>query len=433
MKVPPEVLLSCWMIEAARSSVLDGRGYQEPAVRAAERARILARECAAHGSRIRPDLAGRHAGWMGEVAGTTEETGAMGWFFLQRIGAYVDAHTNGIIPQEDHERLVRLGAVDAGEVEQALSEGGLPPPPPPEWPATPEAHPPGRTATRFGVMGDPHVGVEIAERMIPAAVADLNREEVAFSVALGDLTQNGRPELFVRARELLEELEAPYLVTLGNHDMWGSADGEAGLDHFASAFGRLPYGIHEQDGVRVVVVNTADPAASPYPPFDLVSGSFTDDPNEAVPGGRIAEDVAEWMAGIEPGPPTFIILHHPPYPYTGFPPLVFGLDEGSTRHLAALAGRTGAWGIICGHTHRSAISDLAGTPVIEVPSVKEWPFGYGVVEVADEGWAFNLRPVTDEALVTEASARASLLFRRYARGPDEARGFSGAAQSSSGI
>ncbi|MGH2768652.1 MAG: metallophosphoesterase family protein, partial [Actinomycetota bacterium] len=133
----------------------------------------------------------------------------------------------------------------------------------------------------------------------------------------------------------------------------------------------------------------------------------------------------EWAAAIERGPPTFILLHHPPFPYLGFPPIVFGLDEAGTALLEDLAHRLGAWAIFCGHTHRCAASELAGTPVLEVPSVKEWPFGYGIVEVAGSGWSFNLRPITNSAAVAEFSPRASLLFRRYARGPEEARAFVG--------
>jgi hypothetical protein len=105
----------------------------------------------------------------------------------------------------------------------------------------------------------------------------------------------------------------------------------------------------------------------------------------------------------------------------GAPPLTFG--QASTRVLMDLARRTGAWAIFCGHTHRSARYKLRGIPVIEVPSVKDWPYGYGVVEVADEGWAYNLRPITDAELVTSASTDAWPPLRRYAMGPDDARGF----------
>jgi len=423
-----ELALSLWTTEAARSAVLGIRGHTGASTRVAGRARILATRCSELGVRLRPGFAGEHARWMGEVAGTAEQTGALGWFFLQRMGAYVDLHSEAVLPKGYWSRLVELGAPDAREVQEALTRDGIPPPPPPEWPEAPGASPPGSVHTRFGVIGDPHVGSAMGDRFLPAVVGELNRKGVDFSVAIGDLTQDGREELFHRIRGELDKLASSYEVTLGNHDMWGGGTPTAvGLERFESVFGRAPYGVHQTEDVRLILLDSADPSESPFPPFDLLSGTFTSDPNEAVPGGRISEEVVDWASELGPDGPTFIVLHHPPYPYLGFPALIFGLDEASTEFLAGLTARTGAWGIICGHTHRSALSELAGVPVIEVPSPKEWPFGYGIVEVSDEGWSFNLHPVRDELLVAEASASSNALIRRYARGPDEARSFAATA------
>ena len=119
-------------------------------------------------------------------------------------------------------------------------------------------------------------------------------------------------------------------------------------------------------------------------------------------------------------PPTFILLHHPPYPYLGMPPLVFGLDEGSTASLAELADRVDAKAIFVGHTHRCYLTDLDGTPVIEVASSSDWPFGYNIVEVTEGGWSFNLYPIDYDPQLDPLNHR-DYLFRRYATGPEEAR------------
>lgn len=303
----------------------------------------------------------------------------------------------------------------------------MPPVPPPEWPSAPSAPAPEPVRARLGIIGDPHIGARSSDGLVQALVHDLNRQGVDLAVAVGDLTQNGKAELLERARAVLGELEVPWAATLGNHDlwdaMWSGGTGEAGVERFMKVFGSAPHALWEVDGLRLVVINSADPTPSPFPPFDLVAGGFTDDPSETLPGGKISEEVAEWMATIEPGAPTFVVLHHPPYPYLGFPPIVFGLDARSTELVAGLVERTGAWGVFCGHTHRCSLSQLAGVPVIEFPSSKDWPFGYGLVEVGERGWSLNLQPITDRPLVEEASTRAGVLFRRYARGPDEARSF----------
>ena len=428
MDFEAELALGLWVTEAARSSVLGFRGRHDASVRVGGRARILATRCAELGVALETAWSADHAAWMAGVAGSDAETGSLGWFFLQRMGAYVDLHAERVLPKGYWSRLVELGAPDAHEVEEALNRDGIPLPPPVEWPAVPRAEAPGPAPvhTRFGVIGDPHVGSKWGDRFTPAVISALNGQGVDFSVAIGDLTPDGREELFEQVLAELGKLTAPWAVTLGNHDMWGGGtDRPVGLERFRAVFEREPFGLYETDRVRVILLNSADPRESPFPPFDLLTGTFTSAPNEAIPGGRIQEDCAAWAAGLGPDPrPTFIVLHHPPHPYLGFPALLFGLDRESTQVLADLVVRTKAWGVICGHTHRSALGEVAGVPLIEVPSPKEWPYGYGVVEVSDRGWAFNLQPAGDELTIAEASFSANAVIRRYSRGPDEARAFS---------
>ncbi|MEA2533610.1 MAG: 3,5-cyclic-AMP phosphodiesterase [Actinomycetota bacterium] len=423
-----ELVLALWTSEAARSTVLGMRGHTGASVRVAGRARILATRCSELGVALRTDFAGEHARWMGQVAGYPEDTGALGWFFLQRLGAYVDLHSEAVLPKGYWSRLVELGAQDGKDVGEALMRDGLPPPPPAEWPGVPAATAPGEVHTRIGVIGDPHVGSTMGDKFLPPVIDEMNKQGVDFSVAIGDLTQSGREEHFRQIKGELDRLASPYEVTLGNHDMWGGGTPSAvGQQRFESIFARRPFGVRDTGKARVILLNSADPRESPFPPFDLITGTFTSEPNEAVPGGSFSEETVAFAESLGRDGPTLIVLHHPPYPYLGFPALMFGLDERSTGVLRDLARRTKAWGIIAGHTHRSALSELDGIPVLEVPSPKEWPYGYGIVEVSDEGWAFNLHPAGDEALVAESSGSANVVIRRYSRGPDEARAFSAPA------
>lgn len=421
-----ELALSLWVTEAARSTVLGVRGHTAAAARVSGRARILATRCSELGVGLEHAFVAEHTRWMGAVAGTVEETGSLGWFFLQRIGSYVDVHSESILPKGYWARLVELGAPDAKDVEEALNRDGIPMSPPPEWPDVAPAEAPGTVHTRIGIIGDPHVGSRNGDKFVPPVLAELNRMGVDCSIAIGDLTQNGKLELFQSAKNLLETLEAPYQVILGNHDMWGGGTAEAvGIDRFNRVFNRPTYGVHQSGPVRIILLNSADPAPSPFPPFDIITGGFTNDPKESIPGGSFSPDMIEWASalGYQEGP-TFIVLHHPPYPYLGFPALVFGLDQPSTETLTDLVIRTKAWGVIAGHTHRSALSELAGVPVLEVPAPKEWPYGFGLLEVSDTGWAFNLLPIKQPELVEQASFSANVVVRRYSRGTDEARAFS---------
>ncbi|HYN98254.1 MAG TPA: hypothetical protein VEU28_01115, partial [Actinomycetota bacterium] len=55
-------------------------------------------------------------------------------------------------------------------------------------------------------------------------------------------------------------------------------------------------------------------------------------------------------------------------------------------------------------------------------SASDWPFGYNMVEVTDQGWSLNLRPIEYQAELDPMSHR-DYLFRRYVNGAVEARSF----------
>lgn len=416
-----DLLLSCWTVEAARSATYERRGNQEAAVRSAARARILASRCAAEGTKIVPSYATRHAEFMYGIAGTEEEMGALGLIFLQRIGMYINAHTQDLLSNQEHRNLVELAEPELDEVNQSLMDGRLMYPPPYEFPSAPLAKAPGAAIARFAILGDPHVG--LADKSVESALRQMGDAGVDFIVAIGDVTKDGQSEDFARAKGLFDAASVPVIATLGNHDLWKRDPSEpSGVDKFRSTFGAEPYGVHEHNGVRVIVINSANPMLSPFRPFDLNEGEFKDGTPQSVPGGTFSQDTIAWIDSLDKAGPTFILLHQPPYPYLGMPPLVFGLDQPSTVVLAALAGRVEAKAVFCGHTHRFFRSEFEGLPMVEVASSSDWPYGYSVIEVTDQGWSFNLHPIDYDAGLDPTNHK-DYLFRRYATGPEDARAF----------
>lgn len=417
-------MLSCWIIETARSVALTDRGHAEAGVRAAERARILARGCLAEGVKIQPAMAGEHAGWMARVAGSDEETGALGMMFLQRIGMYVEAHIRSYLPAGDHDRMLALSEPDGQSVNDALAAQGLP--------DIPDIPPSNLIPLEFmesdrliGIVADPHISPHINPHINPdnnfnfiRAIDELNSAGVQLTVVPGDLTRDGELDSYEAAKRLIANSKAPVVATLGNHDVAPTdPGGSAGLTRFESALGGKAFGEYEADGARLIVLNSAVAEISPFPPFDILGGDFTDSPPEAVPWGSFSEEVEQWMGVLGPvAVPTFIFLHHPPYPYLGFPPLVFGLTKKATGALANLIRKTDAAAVFCGHTHRSALNYLEGAPVIEVPSNRHWPFGYGILRIgtgSESKWSFsvNVNPIPPE---TKPNDYAGYIFRRYA-------------------
>jgi predicted phosphodiesterase len=418
-----DLILSCWIIEAARSAALERRGHAEAAVRSAERARILASRCAAAGIKIAPAMAREHGEFISNIAGTDEELGALGQIFLQRSAAFIDAHMKDLLSEQEHRKLVELGAHELDGVNAALMAGRLFYPPPAEFPSAPISKSAGEVIARFGILGDPHVGPAGSNEAVELALEEMLSAGADFVVAIGDLTSDGEEEQFFTARKIFDKAAVPVIVTLGNHDMFAQEGGRSlGLERFTKAFGTEPNAVHEHNGVRVIVLNSADPRISPFPPFDMMTGEFEDAPPHVVPGGTFSEETLQWMQGVGSDGRTFILLHHPPYPYLGMAPLVFALDRASTDELAELAERVDARAILCGHTHRCHLTELNGIPVFELASCTDWPFGYSMVEVTERGWSLNLYPVPYEAEIDPMSHR-DWLFRRYSTGPVEARSF----------
>lgn len=416
-----DLLLSCWTVEAARSATYERRGNQQAAVRSAARARILASRCADEGIKIVPHYATQHAQFMSAIAGTEEDMGALGLIFLQRIGMYISAHTKDVLSAAEHSKLVELAEPELDEVNQALMDGRLMYPPPYQFPSAPPARAPGEVVARFGILGDPHVGV--ADESVQTGLKQMAEAGADFIVAIGDLTKDGRIEDYQRAKALFEASPVPLVTTLGNHDLFKrDPDEPSGVDKYRSIFGTEPNTVREHNGVRVIVINSANPMLSPFRPFDLNEGEFTNGVPQSVPGGTFSQDTVAWISTLEKAGPTFILLHQPPYPYLGMPPLVFGLDEPSTRILAELANRVAAQAVFCGHTHRFFRSEFEGLPMVECASSSDWPFGYSLIEVTDRGWSFNLYPIDYDAKLDPTNHK-DYLFRRYATGPEDARAF----------
>jgi len=430
----PDLLESCWIIEAARSVVLSDRGETEPANRVAARARLLASACADRQRKFQPRWAGEHARWMAAVAGSQDESGALGSIFLQRLGMYVDSHLKDYLSDDEHSRLTELSAPDKNLVMELIASKGFPqfegfePPAPDVVPAD------DGSGLTFAIMADPHIaparpsdaedGEGPDNLVVEQGLQALKEQGVGLLLIPGDLTTNGEEAAFREAQRLISRLGVPAFVTLGNHDMAATAkNGQQGAakapgpGRFKSVFNSDPFVDEEHEGVRFVLLPSAIPLVSPFAPFDIMGGDFTDAEHDSVPWGAFSDEVKDQMAGMGPSHTarfTFIFLHHPPYPYLGFPPLVFGLDESSTVALAGLVETLGADAVFCGHTHRTNLGEISGAPVIEVPSCRHWPFSAGIVRVGDT-WSFGLRRLAQPP-DGQPNDYAGYLFRRYARG-----------------
>jgi len=421
-----DLLRSSWVIESSRRelytdwSVADP-SYLGPAERADERAILLASELETLARIPDHDLVQPHSGWMRETIGD-EPLGPM---FLIRLAGWVDAHLKPFLKPEMHERLKALSAEDEGSVKWPSSM-----PTPKEFePLTNEmVGAPGTAKFRFAILGDMHIGSAAGERAVRAAIADINRSDAELVIQLGDITDHGDAEEFRLAREVLETLHAPVTTIIGNHDVLSlGEDRLSGREYFAHYFGREPDGaLLEHKGFRFAALDSADHSASPFGPFDLSSGTFTDGRSGAIVRGSLTYPQHDLLADIAGpgGGPAFVFLHHPPQPFVGFPPILFGLRDSDSGRLHAVADSGNVWGVFAGHTHRNARTRSYGAvPVQEVAIPRDFPFGYALVDVGDEGYAFNFMQITDEAYLRSAAGRTTPIHQRYGLGAPDIRNF----------
>ena len=427
-EVVTDLLRSAWIVEAARTEVyttwsgLDGR-YASWEERARRRAGIIERSLRARGRPPDEALVSPHAAWMHSLAGQTPDEVPLGDLFTVRLGDWVESHAGPFLDSLDD--LAALGAQDKEEV-KFPSE--LPTPPPFEPLAVPDISPPGEVVFRFGILGDLHFGSKAGEPTARAAIADLNASGAELVVQLGDLTDHGDRGEYELAAKVLTELQMPYVTMIGNHDVFSMREERlVGREFYAESFGREPDGvILEHSGFRLVVLDSAEHGASPFAPFDLVTGQFVEGPGGAIVRGSLTAPQHDLLAQVAApaAAPAFIFLHHPPQPYTGFPPVLFGLRDADSGRLHATCDSGNVWGIFAGHTHRNARTrDFDGVPAQEVGIPRDYPFGYALVDVARDGYAYRFIQLSDEDLLRSGYQRAGQIHRRYARGSDEERAF----------
>ncbi len=93
--------------------------------------------------------------------------------------------------------------------------------------------------TRFAVVSDLHIGATSANRWhnrfltdepeatLAATVAAINDQQPEFVLVTGDLSDTASEQELRLARETLDRLAAPWIVSRGNHDQAASGDSDA--------------------------------------------------------------------------------------------------------------------------------------------------------------------------------------------------------------
>jgi Icc protein len=238
-------------------------------------------------------------------------------------------------------------------------------------------------------ISDLHLGAAAAAgdpaRALARAVDAINAFPTPPEAVLvtGDLTDVATAASYERAHEELSRLVAPFHCLPGNHDerellrqcfdLRGSGDEPIQYTVDLALF-------------RVIVLDT------------VVPGSDAG----ALGGGRL--DWLEAELAREPERPVLIAMHHPP--------LVTAVRVWDEIALAAadrealervVAAHPQVLGLVAGHLHRIVFSELAGRPVLAIPSVYEQArldFGLTDFEMSVDPPGFAVHSLVDGRLVS---------------------------------
>ena len=168
-------------------------------------------------------------------------------------------------------------------------------------------------------------------------------------VATGDLVDAGGPEEYAHLRRLLAPLDLPLYLLPGNHDARRPM-AEAFADHaYLPRNGEFLHYTVEDWPLRLIALDTIEPGE---------------------PGGRLCGERRTWLEARlaeQPGRPTLIMTHHPPFS-TGINHMD-GMALAEPEFLAEAVQRHGhVVRVISGHVHRSIQAPFGGTIATTAPS-----------------------------------------------------------------
>jgi hypothetical protein len=432
--VVSDLLRSAWIVESARAAVYANWCATEARFtlsqrRASSRAAVLHHTLSERGVPADEALVGPHALWIEGCAGGPHD--ALGPLLLARLGDWVDAHALPYVSSGAD----RMRALGDAERSTLVWPSAVPTPGPfgPERGRAP-VRPGKKEGLRIAVLADLHIGARHADALAAAAVADINASGADVVVQLGDLTDSGDKDQFATAAKLLAAVEAPLTTMMGNHDVYSASEQRlAGREYFSEFFGRPPDGVlMEHAGIRLAVLDSVDHEISPFAPFDLVTGTFLEGVGGAVVRGALSVRQHEILAELAaPGAPAaFVFLHHPPQPFVGFPPVIFGLRDADSGRIHATCDSGNVWGVFAGHTHRNHRGpDFDGVPTQEVGAPPSFPCGYALIDATSSGYSYHWHQISDDDALRPALELAGPIHRRYALGAPEERAFSWPAAS----
>ena len=187
-------------------------------------------------------------------------------------------------------------------------------------------------------------------------VADVNRRNVDFVVHCGDLTDTGMCREYEWSRDILMELNYPFVALIGNHDFLGTGD-----QTYEVMYGKMNFSFIA-GRVKFLCINTN---ATEY---DYLA---------AVPDFDYMEE--EMVKDIDKFDRTIIIMHSPPYS-----------DQFNNNVCKAFRRYLDFFpGLMCcvyGHNHMDSVSDFYNDGLIFYGIDSSQHRNYRIITITPDGY-----------------------------------------------
>ncbi|MGC9364443.1 MAG: PQQ-binding-like beta-propeller repeat protein [Fidelibacterota bacterium] len=217
----------------------------------------------------------------------------------------------------------------------------------------------------FAWLTDTHVGGRTGAEDLRLAVADVNsRENLAFTIISGDITEYDIGGCLDTAAAILSHLRLPYYIIPGNHDTKWSA---SGTRKYAALFGEDRFNF-EYQGIRFI--------------------GFDQGPLLRMGDGYVTPDKLRWLKKIlaeipDHTQPIFLINHYP-------------LDESVSNwfEVVSIIKNYNIQAILHGHGHRNRLTNYESIPGVMSRSLlrgRDESGGYTVVTVRPDSVLFQER------------------------------------------
>lgn len=165
----------------------------------------------------------------------------------------------------------------------------------------------------------------------------------------GDVVDNGTPAEYAVAAEMLALIPQPVLVIPGNHDQRDAFRDCFGHHAYLARSGPLHLAVGGQGAVRILGLDVTVPGAH-HGDMDDAACLWLEQ--------RLAE---------EPGRPTIIMMHQPPFD-SGIPFIDAYCCRRGARMAAIVSRHPAVERILCGHVHRFMQLRFGGTMLVIAPS-----------------------------------------------------------------